>query len=171
MQEFNMKKAVLRQFKTDTKIIYTAFLGLCLANYLVMAVLGFQRAGFTLESIKLYYLGNEILGVYGKTLGELLETTHFHLFTMPILLLTQGHIFMMVRVSTALKRYVVIMSFVSSAVFIAAPWMIIFLSPNFAWLLMVSRAFLAVCYLLFFIIPIHEMWFQKRSVKDIGAKI
>ena len=93
MKEFLYLKDGLRSLQPSTRFAYTLFLLYSLLSYAVMIALAAHRSGFSAESVSSYYAGGGEL--YPKTPGELLEVTHFHLFSMPLLLFVQAHLFLM----------------------------------------------------------------------------
>ncbi|MCA9770933.1 MAG: hypothetical protein KC466_00905 [Myxococcales bacterium] len=132
-----------------------------LAAYVVIGALIAGRTGVADPVYVDYYRGNEAIGVYGKTYAELLETTHFHLFSYPLFLLLQGHIFLLTSWNARLKAALVIAAFVGAALYLAAPWLVLFAGPGFAWVKSAGRALLGIPLILFAVVPIYEMWFRR----------
>lgn len=111
----------------------------------------------TAESVAEYYR-QEDLGLGGKPFLVLLETAHFHLFTMPIFFLVLGHIFFLSSWSDRAKLAIVAASFVSLVAEIVLPFAIVYHSGKWALLEHASRMTFFVTSLLFIVVPLHEMW-------------
>ena len=142
-------------------MIYTTFQVFCLAAFVVIAILIWNRTGFSQEQYIDYYRGNEARDLYGKTPAQLLEVTHFHLFSYPVFLLIQGHIFLLTSWPRPVKAAIVIASFVGAAIYLAVPWLVAFVSPDWVWLKPVGRLLLLPPLLVFLVVPVFEMWFLR----------
>ncbi|MDV2504519.1 MAG: hypothetical protein RX318_11280 [bacterium] len=75
------------------KLIITGFLGFMLIGYFLNLVMTISTIGLTYGSIVSYYLGSKTEMAFPKTYRHLLEVSHFHLFIMPLILLTVSHLF------------------------------------------------------------------------------
>jgi hypothetical protein len=160
MKEFLYLKGGLRSLQWSTRFVYTLFLVFSLASYAVMIALAAQRSGFSAESISGYYAGGGER--YPKTSGELLEVTHFHLFSMPMLLFVQGHLFLMTQWPRPWKIALVVAAFVGAAFDLAAPWLVLYVSRDWFVLKILARFLLGPALVAFALVPLREMWFSKR---------
>jgi hypothetical protein len=160
MKEFLYLKGGLRSLQWSTRFVYTLFLVFSLAGYAVMIALAAQRSGFGAESIAAYYGGDSAgqPAIYPKTTGELLEVTHFHLFSMPMLLFVQGHLFLMTRWPRRLKIAIVSAAFVGAALDLAAPWLVLYVSRDLACAKTLARLLLGPALIAFAVVPLREMW-------------
>ncbi|MFN0007413.1 MAG: hypothetical protein ACKVXR_05850 [Planctomycetota bacterium] len=166
MKEFLYLRNGLRSLQPSTRIAYTLFLVFSLLGYGVMVALAADRSGFTTASAAEYYAGGG--DAYPKTKGELLELTHFHLFSMPLLLFVQGHLFLMIRWPRRLKLAVLYAAFLGCALDLAAPWLTLYISSDLAVLKNVARALLGPSLLAFAILPLWEMWSPARKAGGEG---
>jgi hypothetical protein len=156
MKEFLYLRNGLRSLQPSTRFAYTLFLVFSLASYGVMIALAAGRSGFSPASVGDYYAGGG--DRYAKTAGELLELTHFHLFSVPLLLFVQGHLFLMTRWPQSLKKWIVIAAFTGAALDLAGPWLIVYVSRSFWVAKLAARVLLGPSLLLFTIVPLVEMW-------------
>lgn len=156
MKEFLYLKNGLRSLQPSTRLAYTLFLVFSLLGYAVMIALAADRSGFTPSSAGAYYAGGG--DAYAKTKGELLEVTHFHLFSMPLMLFVQGHLFLMTRWPRRLKLALLYAAFLGCALDLAAPWLTVYVSPDLAALKIVARVLLGPSLLAFAVVPLWEMW-------------
>lgn len=140
----------------STRFALALLLVFALAGYAVMLVLGISRSGLTPGSIASYYAG--AASGEGKTTGELLEITHFHLFAMPLLCFVLGHVFLMCRVpSLRWRRAIVLCAFAGAACDLAAPWLVIQLAPALAWVKIAGRVLLGPALLTMTLLPLVEL--------------
>jgi hypothetical protein len=167
MKEFLYLRNGLRSLQPSTRFVYTLFLAFSLVSYLVMIALAAGRSGFTAGSVADYYAGGGER--YPKTAGELLEVTHFHLLSMPLLLFVQGHLFLMTRWPRRLKTWIVIAAFTGAALDLAAPWLVLYVSRDLAFTKIAARALLAPALLAFTIVPLVEMWRPESGEEDDAA--
>ena len=126
-----------------------------------MVILASQRAGWSLEVIGEYFNGNEKANIFPKTTGEMLELSHFHLFTIPLMLLVQGHIFVMSSFPKKHAVKVVGLSYLSGALYIASPWLIIYGGASLAIAGLLGRSFLVITLFIMTIFPLVDMWKHK----------
>lgn len=161
MKEFLYLKDGLRSLQPSTRFVYTLFLVFSLVSYAVMIALAADRSGFTAQSAADYYAGAG--EHYAKTKGELLEVTHFHLFAMPLMLFVQGHLFLMTRWNRRLKFALVWAAFVGAALDLATPWLIVYVSRDFAIAKLISRWLLGPALLAFALVPLWELWWPQRD--------
>jgi hypothetical protein len=98
---------------------------------------------------------------------KLLEVTHFHLFTIPIFLLVITHIFMLCAIRPSIKFAMIASGIVSSAIHMAAPWIIYAGGGGWAWLMPVTGTWMTVTILILTMWPAVAMW---RRAKPVAAK-
>lgn len=163
MKELLVLSGGLSHLRFNTRFIYSVFLLFCTVGYVVMAALAMARSGLSVDSIATYYRGDESEMIYGKTYGELLETTHFHLFAMPMLLFVQGHLFLLTRWPTGLKVTLVLAATLGIALDLAAPWLIVYGSADWAWTKTMARILMGAGFAAFALVPLYEMWFVKAE--------
>jgi len=93
----------------------------------------FHKMGLNPESVVEYYLGSEEKFTQPKSYQSLLEVTHFHLFSMGILVVTLTHLLLFTSLSTALKLWLTGSTFVSAVADELAGWLVRFVHPAFAY--------------------------------------
>lgn len=161
MKAFSNQGFRLREASLETRLAYTGFLILTALGLLTN--LGFQvaRIGLTLERIAIYYRGGELKEAmaFPKTFGQLLELTHFHTFTMAIIFLVLAHLLIATSIKPATKYTLIALAFASPLADLAGPWLIRYLSPEFALLQLLSWLLGWIGYGGMILIPLYEMWF------------
>lgn len=158
IREFANKTSRLNALSWEIKVVYTAFLCFTLFAYVVIAILVLNRTGLESSTYADYYQGNEAKDVYGKTVPQLLETTHFHLFSYPVFLLIQGHIFLLCSWPRTAKAWIVVASFVGAAFYLAAPWAALYGGQSWSFVQIIGRVLLLPPLILFLVVPLYEMW-------------
>jgi hypothetical protein len=94
---------------------------------------------------------------------KLLEATHFHLFTMPVLLLILGHLFLATGVSDRAKLAWIAAGSASVALHLATPWLVHFAGAGFAFLHALSGVALLGTMTVLTIHPMLAMWRPSAS--------
>ena len=161
MKEFLANKGGLSALQPTTRFALALFLAFALASYGVMVALGLQRSGFGPESIALHYGG--ATPDEAKSTGELLETTHFHLFAMPMQLFVLAHVFLLGRAKQRWRLAVVLACFAGAALDLAAPWLVQGLGPDWAWSKIAARALMAPTMLAMTVLPLCELALPRQG--------
>jgi hypothetical protein len=93
-----------------------------------------------------------------KSARQVMETFHFHAFTMPLLLLVLGHIFFLCPLSLRHKVVVLVAGSLSTFVHLLAPVAVRFSSPAFASAFVPSALLLFASWLWMIAVPLVFMW-------------
>ena len=96
---------------------------------------------------------------------KLLEVTHFHLFTMPVVLLIVGHLFLATGLSERAKRVWLIAGVVSVSLHLATPWLVR-AAAGLAPLHALSGIALTVTMSVLTLYPVASMWRRPGAVVD-----
>jgi hypothetical protein len=96
--------------------------------------------------------------VVAVTYRKLLEVTHFHLFTMPVVLLIVAHLFLATGLGDRAKMAWIIAATASVALHLATPWLVRYASPSLAFLHAVSGIALTVTMSMLTMYPVLAMW-------------
>jgi hypothetical protein len=102
---------------------------LCVSN----ALMYFHKMSLTAESVKAYYLGSEEAFTQPISYQSLLEVTHFHLFSMGMLVLTLTHLMLMTDMPTLVKVWLSVVVYGSAIADEAAGWLVRFVDPVFSY--------------------------------------
>ena len=96
---------------------------------------------------------------------KLLEVTHFHLFTMPVVLLIVGHLFLATGLSERAKRAWLIAGVASVGLHLATPWLVRAVA-GLAPLHALSGIALTVTMSVLTLYPVAAMWRRPGAVVD-----
>lgn len=109
------------------------FLGYIALFWVSNALMYFHKMGLTAASVTAYYLGSEAEFTQPVSYQSLLEVTHFHLFSMGLLVLTLTHLMFMTDIAAALKVWLCGGTYVAAVADEAASWLVRFVHPAFAY--------------------------------------
>lgn len=104
--------------------------GLWITNFFMY----FSKMGLTPHSVVEYYLGSETQFTLPRSYQSMLETSHFHLPIMAIVILMLTHLVIFVPLKNSLKVLLILISFLSAFLGEGAGWLVRFVSPHFAFL-------------------------------------
>jgi hypothetical protein len=166
MKIFATRDYQLSQLPFGARLFYSLFLVMVFLGLVSCLGFAFAKSGLSTEALVEYYR-QDGSGLGGKPFLELLETAHFHLFSMPIFFLVLGHIFFLSSLAERTKLVVVVASFVALLAEIGLPWLIVYQSGTWAWLEHPTRIALFGTFLIFVIVPLREMW--GRDVRALPA--
>ena len=158
MKQFS-NRSQLGRMDFHTRLIMTYFLLFMLLATGLSVLMSYQRTQLTASGGAEYYRGSDDRLIFPKEPTELMETTHFHLFIMPLIFLTVGHLFLMSSWSGGWKTFVVSSCFAYIVLDIAKPWVIRYVAPGFGALAPLNSALLGATMLVCILVPIYEMWF------------
>lgn len=108
-----------------------------------------------------------------NTFSALLDITHPHIFEMPIIILVLCHFLMRTRLPEWMKIATYVLSFSGVAGMLATPWLVRYVSINFAPLMIYSAIALGISAIPLIFVTLFDMWIpgkQKQAVELREAK-
>ena len=143
----------------EARILYSGFcafvaIGIATSIWLYLD----DGLGVRPTSAASYYLGDAAAMVFEKPPRQVMETFHFHVFVVPIVLLIVGHIFFMCDLGTRTKAWTLGVASVATLVHLLAPVLVRFVSPAAAVLVFPSALVMAALWLVLTLYPIVAMW-------------
>lgn len=102
-----------------------------------------------------------------NTFSELVDASHVHLFGMPMMFALLGGIFLLTSVKENWKRLIVSIPFVAIVLDIGSFWLIRYVAPQFVILMIFSGMLMGTSFLVFFLVPIYEMWIKKTNHEEV----
>lgn len=109
------------------------FLGYIALLWLSNGMMYFHHMDLTPGSVIAYYLGSEEQFTQPRSYQGMLEVSHFHLFSMGMLVLTLTHLMLMTDFSIRLKIWLSGLTYMSALADEAGGWLVRFVDPVFAW--------------------------------------
>lgn len=122
-----------QQRKSLLNALVLMFLGYIALLWLSNGLMYFHHMDLTPQSVINYYLGNEEQFTQPRSYQGMLEVSHFHLFSMGILVVTLTHLMLMTNFSTRLKIWLSGMTYLSALADEAGGWLVRFVHPYFAY--------------------------------------
>lgn len=164
----------------SNKIFFTFFLSI-MAIALGLGFLNYyERTGCSAQKTIRYYCGDEEEALdtplsaeenrakleeglfFPKSYRELLEVTHTHIFSIPIVVFILSRIIAMTHTREGLKITIYGVSFMGILLNLASPWLIRYSSPHFVIAFTISNIFLMLSFAAYIFIPLYEMWFRRN---------
>ncbi len=93
----------------------------------------FHHMDLTPDSVIAYYLGSEEQFTQPRSYQGMLEVSHFHLFSMGMLVLTLTHLMLMTEFSVRLKIWLSGLTYAAALADEAGGWLVRFVHPLFAY--------------------------------------
>ncbi|MFA6052662.1 MAG: hypothetical protein WC762_08720 [Methylobacter sp.] len=109
------------------------FLGYIVLLWVSNGLMYFHHMDLTPDSVVLYYRGSEEQFTPPRSYQGMLEVSHFHLFSMGMLVLTLTHLMLMTEFSVRLKIWLSALTYLSALADEAGGWLVRFVDPLFAW--------------------------------------
>ena len=186
MRQFSSSGFRLWNLGIEAKILYTTFCVLTLFGIVSSALYYGDLVGAGTSGIKSYYAGEARVAppaappgagatggpaidvpedeparrpiVVPMTYRKLLEVTHFHLFTMPVVLLIIGHLFLATGLGDRAKLRWLIAASASVAAHLATPWVVRYGGGGLAFLHAITGTSLTLTMAVLTVYPIVAMW-------------
>jgi hypothetical protein len=188
MRQFASPGFRLSNLGFEAKVLYTAFCILTFLGIVSSALYYGDLVGGGTQGIRRYYAGHSDPGPAGPgpaggpsiqvpdddaqahapimvpaSYRKLLEVTHFHLFTMPVVLLIVGHLLLATELGRRAKLGWIVAAAASVVTHLATPWLVRYGSTAFAPLHAIGGAALTLTMSVLTIYPVVSMWGRKRS--------
>lgn len=168
MQVFARRGFQLRTASLETRVAYTGFLVLTVLGLATLVALS-MRVGVTPGAIAAYYRGADSELAFPKTFWQLVETSHFHLFTVPVVMLILSHLLFGTPTSTRLRVALTIATFAGASLEVLSPWLVRYIAGAFAYALLAGWILLAAGAALIVTITVLSMWASERWVRWFAA--
>ena len=157
MRNFNTRFR-LRDTDRQIRLVYTWFLFLMFIGFAFTFIWAHSMTDLTPKGIVDHYRGSDDNFGEPMSFGQLAETTHFHLFTMPVVFLIMVHVLFLTTTSLTLKILTTWASFLGVTLDLVSPWLITYVSPLFVVTMLTGDVLMLITFLIMFAIPIYEMW-------------
>jgi hypothetical protein len=197
MRQFSSSGFRLWNLGIEAKILYTTFCVLTLFGIGSSALYYGDLVGAGTSGIKRYYAGEapppqpaaaapaapsgpaidvpeDDQGrqpiVVAISYRKLLEVTHFHLFTMPVVLLIVGHLFLATGLGDRAKLAWLIAAAASVVAHLATPWIVRYGGGRLAFLHAITGIALTLTMSMLTLYPVLAMWRGGKSSRPPAAR-
>lgn len=133
------------------------FVFLWLTNLLL-----YLQIGFSYQNVVEYYLGDEETFRAPKSYIGLLQESHFHFFSMAIILVTLNHLILFAPIKNIYKLALILSSFISALGDISGGWLIRYVSPQFAYLKITSVIILQISLAILMAVVVMLLYQKKK---------
>jgi hypothetical protein len=82
---------------------------------------------------------------------------------MPVVFMIMAHVLYLTMISPTLKVVTTWISFLGVTLDLVSPWFITYVSPVFVLTMLAGDLLMVIGFLIMFIIPMYEMWWQKTA--------
>ncbi|HUJ24881.1 MAG TPA: hypothetical protein VLW85_02605 [Myxococcales bacterium] len=123
-----------------------------------LIALSIGRIGLSPHSIANYYRGGEGEMTFPKNFWQLMEVSHFHLFTVPVVALILSHLLYATPASVRARIWLTSMLFSGAIIDATAPWAVRYGAGGFACLLLLGWVLLSAGALLVVAVTLWAMW-------------
>jgi hypothetical protein len=147
-----------RHAPASVKLAATAFLLLAVVGLGVAGLQVFVRTGLTAGGALRHYRGDEATLQYPKSFNEMVEITHAHAFTMPLLALTLSVGLALSAVPERVKILITAALFAGVVLELGAPWLVRYGPVWSVHLLELGGVLLGGGLLVATAVPLYEMW-------------
>ncbi len=148
----------LRRLDVSARLLYTAFLLFTLAGLLSAGLLHVDGMGTSGDEAALYWRGDDTGMVYPKSFRQIVELTHFHLFTEPVALLVVAHLYNLGGDARARKLVAIVGTVVAMAIQIALPWGVAYGPAVLAALMLPASVLLVAGFFYMSVVATWNMW-------------
>jgi hypothetical protein len=143
-------------------VIVLFFLFYCFAFWLTNFGL-YMEMGLSYQGVVEHYLGSPEKFTRPKSIRGLMEVSHFHLFAMGIFLVSLMHLLLFVPVNGLLKLTLIVAAFTSAFLDEASGWLIVFVSPLFAYMKIISFVVLQLSLISTIILSVWSVAMSQRN--------
>ncbi len=142
----------------ETRITYSAFLLLILPGIVTMLALSFGRIGTSPAAIAAFYRGGEGEMSVAKQVWELVETAHFHLFSIPVVLLILTHLLFATGCPPRLRLLISLSVWIGAVLEIACPFAVRYLGSGFVYPMLLGWGLLTAGMLASALFSLAALW-------------
>ena len=128
----------LAKTSLETRITYGAFLCLVLPGIATLVAMSFGRIGASPTAIAAFYRGGEGEMSFPKELWQLMEEAHFHLFSIPVVLLILTHLLFASGLAPRLRIAISLACWAGALLEIACPFGVRYGGPGFVYPLLLG---------------------------------
>src|SRR5207248_5183236 len=162
MQAFSRRGFQLRRASLETRVAYTGFLLLTAPGAATLVALSIGRMGLHPSAIATYYRGGATEMSFPKQFWQMMEVSHFHLFSVPVVVLILAHLLYATPISTRARVWLTALTYLGATLEIGGPWAVRYLAAAFAYLLLAGWGLLALGIAAIVTISLVSMWGPER---------
>lgn len=152
-----------RQASFTVRLFVTVFyLAMC-TGYVIALANAHVKTGGTLAGLAAHYRGAPDGSHYPVEPEQLVEVAHAHGFSVPIMYLILGGLFLGTDVREPWKRVWMLAPFAGVLIDEAVPWLIRYQAAEWAWVMAIGHGVAGVAFLVLVGVPLWDMWGPARG--------
>ena len=159
-----------QQRKSLLNALVLMFLGYIGLLWLSNGLMYFHHMNLTSDSVITYYLGSEALFTPPRSYQGMLEVSHFHLFSMGMLIVTLTHLMLMTDFSVRLKIWLSSLTYLSALADEAGGWLVRFVHPLFAYFKIAAFLMLELSLAALLFVVIFSLIQARASMRQNNCK-
>lgn len=159
-----------QQRKSLLNALVLMFLGYIALLWLSNGLMYFHHMNLTPDSVITYYLGSEALFTQPRSYQGMLEVSHFHLFSMGMLIVTLTHLMLMTDFSVRLKIWLSSLTYLSALADEAGGWLVRFVHPLFAYFKIAAFLMLELSLAALLFVVIFSLIQARASMRQNNSK-
>ncbi|NOT85609.1 MAG: hypothetical protein HOP02_12720 [Methylococcaceae bacterium] len=152
--------------KTLLNTLILMFLGYIALLWVSNGLMYFHHMNLTPQSVVDYYLGSEAHFTQPRSYQGMLEVSHFHLFSMGILVLTLTHLMLMTDFSNYLKIWLSSLTYLSALADEGGGWLVRFVHPAFAYFKIGAFILLELSLAALLIVVMASLIRSRRKIRE-----
>ena len=156
--------------KTLLNTLVLMFLGYIALLWISNCMMYFHNIDLTPQSVIDYYLVSEAIFTQPRSYQGTLEVSHFHLFSMGILVLTLTHLMLMTDFSNQLKIWLSSLTYLSALADEGGGWLVRFVHPAFAYFKIGAFIMLEFSLAALLLIVIASLMRARRQMRQQAAE-
>ena len=159
-----------QQRKSLLNALVLMFLGYIVLLWLSNGMMYFHHMDLTPDSVIAYYLGSEEQFIPPRSYQGMLEVSHFHLFSMGMLIVTLTHLMLMADFSVRLKIWLSSLTYISALADEAGGWLVRFVNPVFAYFKIAAFLLLEFSLAALLIVVIFSLIRARTQMRQGGSQ-
>lgn len=142
------------------KVLVSLFLLTVGIGYLFGLINIYNNTGLTYTGVVTHYRGDlkELTVPPEFAFAKLIQEHHVHLFSLSMLFVLVGIVFTLTRLPEIVKAVFVALPFMGMLLDFTSFWLLVFVSPGFAFLAMAFGGLMGFAFFLIIGRPLYEMW-------------
>lgn len=155
-----MKQIRLSDAPLSFKVLASFFLLAVAVGYVFGLMHIYSDVGFSYTGMVTHYRGSEkeLTTPPDFAFARLIHVHHIHIFGISLLFFLIGILFTLTQLPEAVKTIFVAVPFVGMLLDFSSFWLLVFVSPVFAFFAMAFGALMALSFFLIVGRPLYEMW-------------
>ena len=161
----------IERLPLPARLVYTFFIVFMIIGFVSSLFLYQDGIGWRGDQVSTWYRGDDAQMAFPKSFRQMMETFHFHLFTVPVCYLIVAHLFMLGSMGRRWKLFWICAGFASTLFHLFAPWVAWKWPSPAGWVMPATGAFFLVSWVVMLSGPLWDMWagsFGKQAEEQEG---